>query len=53
MDKKQEIINKIYHDLSGYGSMKTTLDDAKKIDKTISLNDIKEFFSKNVEKKLS
>ena len=51
MDKKQEIINKIYHDPSGYGSMKTTLDDAKKIDKTITLNDIKEFFSKNVEKK--
>ena len=51
MEKKQEIINKIYHDLSGYGSMKTTLDDAKKIDKTITLNDIKGLFSKNVEKK--
>ena len=43
MDKKQEIIGKIYHDPSGYGSLKTTLDDAKKIDKTITLNDIKEF----------
>ncbi len=51
MDKKQEVINKIYHDPSGYGSMKITLYDAKKIDKTITLNDIKEFFSKNVEKK--
>ena len=33
MDKKQEVINKIYFEPSGYGSIKTTLDDAKKLTK--------------------
>jgi hypothetical protein len=48
---KDEIINKIYYDLGGFGSMKTTLEDAQKYDKTITLNDIKAWFNKNVEKK--
>ena len=48
---KDEIINKIYYDLGGFGSMKTTLEDAHKYDKTITLNDVKAWFNKNVEKK--
>jgi len=48
---KQDIIKKVYYDPAGYGSMATTLADARKKDKSITLADVKEFFSKNVEKK--
>ena len=49
MSDKQKIINDIYFDRSGYGSRKTTLDDARKKDKTITMDDVNEFFRKNVE----
>ena len=52
MSNKNDIISKIYFDKSGYGSMKTTLDDARKIDKSIKINDVKQFFNNNVEKRL-
>ena len=48
---KQKIINDIYYDRSGYGSKKTTLEDAKKKDPTIKMTDVEEFFKKNVEVK--
>ena len=51
MDSKQEIIKKIYYDPSGHGSLKTTLEDARQVDKTITINDVKEFFKNNIEKK--
>ena len=35
MDKKLELIKKIYEDPAGYGSKKETLADAKEKDKTI------------------
>jgi hypothetical protein len=48
---KNEIISKIYNDPSGFSSMKTTLDDAKKVDRTIAIDDVKNWFSNNVQKK--
>ena len=51
MDKKLEIINKIYEDLAGYGSKKETLADAREKDKTIKLEDVNVFFDKYVERK--
>ena len=48
---KQEIIANIYYDKSGFGSKKTTLDDAKKKDKTITMQDVEEFFKNNIEEK--
>lgn len=51
MVDRNAIISKIYFDRSGHGSIKTTLDDARKIDKSITINDVKEFFNNNVEKK--
>jgi len=48
---KNEIISKIYHDPSGFGSIKKTLDEAKQVDKSITLDHVKDWFSKNVEKK--
>ena len=52
MSDKNNIISKVYYDKSGYGSIKTTLDDARKIDKSITINDVKEFFNNNVDKKI-
>ena len=49
MSDKQNIKNDIYFDRSGYGSKKTTLDDARKKDKSITMDDVNEFFRKNVE----
>ena len=48
---KQKIIAEVYYDRSGFGSLKTTLDDSRKKDPSIRMEDIKEFFRKNVEVK--
>ena len=50
MSNKNDVISKIYYDKSGYGSIKTTFEDARKKDKTITMEDVKEFFDKNVER---
>ena len=49
MSNKNEIISKVYHDLSGYGSMNETAKDAKAIDNTITFKDVKEWFAKKCE----
>ena len=48
---KNNIISKIYYDKSGFGSIKTTFEDARKVDKSITLEDIKNLFNNNVKKK--
>ena len=48
---KQKIINDIYFDRSGFGSRATTLKDARERDKSITKEDVEEFFKKNVEEK--
>ena len=49
MSDKQKIINDIYFDRSGYGSKATTLKDARLKDASITMDDVNEFFRKNVE----
>ena len=49
MSDKQKIINDIYFDRSGYGSKATTLKDARQKDKSITMDDVNDFFRKNVE----
>ena len=49
MSDKQKIISDIYFDKAGYGSRKTTLEDAKKKEPTIKKEDVEQFFRKNVE----
>ena len=44
MSSKQEIISKIYFDRAGYGSKATTLKDAREKDKSITKEDVEEFF---------
>ena len=50
-DDKNDIINKIYFDRSGFGSIQTTYKDAKAKDKSITLSDVKEWFKKTIEQK--
>ena len=48
---KDYIMKNIYFDRSGFGSVATTFKDAKTKDPSITLNDVKEWFRKNVEQK--
>ena len=49
-NNKDEIISSIYYDRSGYGSVYTTYQDAKKEGSKITVN-VEKWFEKNVEKK--
>ena len=51
MSEKQKIINDVYFDKAGFGSRQRTLDEARKKDKSVTIDDINEFFKKNVEQK--
>ena len=48
---KDETISNIYNDLSGFGSIKQTFEEARQIDKTITLNDVKEWKEKHIVRK--
>ena len=43
---KDDIIKNIYFDRSGFGSVQTTYQDAKKKEPSITLTDVKEWFKK-------
>ena len=49
---KDNLIKKVYFDPSGYGSMANTLADARKKDKSITIDDVKAWFGKNIERKV-
>ena len=49
--EKQSIISKIYNDPSGFGSQAVTLKEAKEKYKTITKDDVKDWFIKNLENK--
>ena len=51
MTSKQDIINDVYYDRAGFGSLKKTLDEARKKDSSIRMEDVKQFFAKNVEER--
>ena len=48
---KQKVISDIYYAKSGYGSKAITLKEARQKDKTITANDVNEFFKNNIEEK--
>jgi hypothetical protein len=48
---KDEVIESVYNDRAGYGSITKTYNDAKAKDSTITNQDVKDWFSKNVENK--
>ena len=49
--KKDDIINNIFYDRSGFGSIATAYKDVKQKDSSTTLNDVKEWFKRNVEQK--
>ena len=51
MSEKRSIINIIYYDRGGFGSKKITLEDSRKIDKSIKMSDIDELFKNNIRRK--
>ena len=51
MSSKQDVIHDVYYDRAGFGSLKKTLDEARKKDPSIRMEDVKQFFSKNVEER--
>ena len=52
LDKsKESIIAKVYYDPAGYGSINSTLKDAKVYDKSITYEDVKQWKERNVERK--
>jgi hypothetical protein len=50
---KNEIIAKIFYDPAGYGSITQTLKDAKKIDPSITTEDVKKWKDQNTERKIN
>ena len=48
---KDKIISKVFHDGAGYGSISSTLADAKTYDASITYEDVKRWKTKNVERK--
>ena len=51
MSSIQDIIKQVYYDPAGFDGIKKTFEDARKKDKNITLNDVKEWFEKNIEQK--
>jgi len=49
-EEKETTIHKVYFDPAGYGSIQHTYRDAKQYDKRITLNDVRQWFHKNIEK---
>ena len=50
-NNKDAIINSIYYDKGGFGSIRTTYQDAKQKDSSITVNDVRQWFEKNIERK--
>ena len=45
---KDKILRDVYFSPSGYSSMRQTLDDARKKEKSIKMEDVKKWFSANI-----
>jgi hypothetical protein len=50
MSNQQETISRTYYDPQGFGSIQKQLADARKADETISIDDIKQWRSKSIER---
>ena len=51
MSSKQDIIKKVYYDPAGFDGIKKNFEEARKKDKTMTYNIVKEWFEKNIEQK--
>ena len=48
---KNKVIEQVYNDPLGFGSIKNTLNDARKIDSGITLQDVIKWKERNIERK--
>ena len=48
---KNKVIEQVYNDPLGFGSIKNTLKDVRKIDRTITLQDVIKWRENNIERK--
>ena len=51
MNDKDKIISGMYSDRAGYGSQRVTYQNANKRDASIAMQDVKEWFQDNVDRK--
>ena len=51
MTDTNKIISDVYYDPAGFDGIKKTFEDARKKDKTITLDDVRTFFKTNIEQK--
>ena len=51
MTKFDGLIKKIYYDPAGYGTVQETYKEAKKLDSTIKVSDVKDWYGRNIERK--
>ena len=51
MSKYDGLLKKIYYDPAGFGTIQETYKDVKKKDATITINDVRDWFERNVERK--
>ena len=49
--KYDGLIKKIYYDPAGFGSVQETYKDVKKLDSSITVKDVRDWFERNVERK--
>ena len=51
MTNYDSAIEKVYYDPGGYGSVQETYKDVKKLDDTITINNVRDWFERKVERK--
>ena len=49
--KFDELIKKVYYDPGGYGSIQDTFKEVKKLNSSVKLDDIKDWFERTIERK--
>ena len=48
---KDDVTSRVYNDLSGFGALKQTLQDARKVDASIKLDDVRQWMEENAKRK--
>ena len=49
--KYDGLIKKVYYDPGGYGTVQETFKDVKKLDSTIKVSDVKDWYERNIDRK--
>ena len=51
MTKFDGLIKKIYYDPAGFGTVQETYKEVKKLDSTIKVSDVKDWYERNIDRK--